>query len=246
MISRRPRRAGWQRFGCLLTAAGLGLLAAVLPVGAPAQAQEGPEFEDTEYGPLGPADRDLLVKVRLAGLWEIPAGRMAQERGANAQVREIGQFIADEHVELDEVVVEAAATLGVLLPNEPHADHQAFLKRMDEQTGEEFDLAFIQLLREAHGVIYPQLAFVRAGTQNDLMREVAATGEEFVGRHMDYLEESGLVDWVHIPPPPEPHGTRSRFLSASPAGVDPLFIWVLLGAAAVAGTITVIRTVRPR
>jgi hypothetical protein len=31
----------------------------------------------TQWGPLGPADRDLLVKVRLAGLWEGPTGQQA-------------------------------------------------------------------------------------------------------------------------------------------------------------------------
>lgn len=240
------RWARWQRAGALLAATGLGLAAAVLPASGLAHAQDGEGFVDTEYGPLGPADRDLIVKVRLAGLWEIPAGRMAQERGSTPQIREIGQFIADEHVELDEATIEVAATLGVPLPDEPHADHQTFLDRMEARTGQEFDLEFIQLLREAHGEIYPQIAYVRSGTQNDLVRDFADTGEEFVGRHMQYLEDSGLVDWVHIPPPPEPHGTRSRYLSAAPAGVDPLFIWILLGVAAAAGTVTVIRTVRPR
>lgn len=292
MFPCRPERAGRRRAVSLLSAAGIGLLAALLPAWAaqaaspptqrsappPAQtsqaypqaqdpltqhpqaqdpqaqdplaqdplAQDDEGFVDTEYGPLGPADRDLLVKVRYAGLWEIPAGRMAEERGTTEEIREIGKFIADEHIELDDAVREAAATLGVPLPDEPYADHQVFLDRMEERTGDEFDLEFVQRLREAHGQIYPQIAFVRAGTQNDLMREVAIMGEEFVGRHMDYLESSGLVDWIHIPEPPEPHGTRSRFLTSAPAGVDPMFIWGLLGAAAVAGTITVIRTIRPR
>ncbi|QSB16184.1 DUF4142 domain-containing protein [Natronosporangium hydrolyticum] len=244
MIPRRPRRVRWQRFAALLAAAGIGLAVAVLPA-IPAHAQEE-GFVDTEWGPLGPADRDLLIKVRYAGLWEIPAGRMAQEKGTTEQIREIGRFIAEEHIELDDATRELAATLGVLLPNEVYADNQVFLDRMERASGEDFDLEFIMRLREAHGEIYPQIAFVRAGTQNDLMRDFADTGEQFVNRHMEYLESSGIVDWLHIQPPPEPHGTRSRFLSASPAGVDPLFVWGLLGVAAAAGTVTVIRTVRPR
>jgi predicted outer membrane protein len=246
MIARR-------RWGALAAAVlagvlaiGLGPLAAVLLAPSPARAQDGEGFVQTEYGPLGPADRDLLVRVRLAGLWEIPAGQLAAEQGTNEQIREIGQFIAEEHTDLDEQAREVAETLGVSLPDQPHPDHQVFLDRMASRTGDEFDLEFIQRLREAHGQIYPLIAYVRAGTQNELIRQFADASEEFVGRHMEYLESSGLVDWFHIPPPPEPAGTQSRFLASDPAGVSPVLIWALLGAAAVAGTVTVIRTVRPR
>jgi predicted outer membrane protein len=246
----------------LLAALGLGLLVALTPVGPAALAgpeRDEPAFQgrkllaqadqevvDTEWGPLGPGDRELLIRVRYAGLWEIPAGQMAQERGVDERVREIGGFIAEEHAELDERVREVAGQLGVTLPDQALAQHQNFLDRMAGASGQEFDLEFVQLLREAHGVIYPLIAYARSGTQNDLVREFAKISEEFVGRHMDYLESTGLVDWFHIPPPPGPGGQPSRFLAAEPGGIDPLLIWLILGAATVAGAITVVRTVRPR
>lgn len=234
------------RCGGLLAGTLAGLLAATLLVGSPAHAQDSDGFVQTEYGPLGPADRDLLVFVRYAGLWEIPAGEMAAERGSTEQIREIGTFIAEEHRELDEATLEVAAELQVALPTEMMAEHQSWVNQIDAAEGEEFDRRFIQLLREAHGAIYPLIAYVRAGTQNDLIRDFADVGEVFVSRHMTYLEDSGLVDWFAIPPPPEPAGTQTRFLAAAPAGVNPLFIWLLLGVAAAAGGVTVVRTVRPR
>jgi predicted outer membrane protein len=246
MVACRPGRSRW-----LLAAAGLALALTLAPTGSPAHAQDGGGTEGepatpTEYGPLGPSDRDLLVRVRYAGLWEMPAGQLAADRGADQRVREIGEFIAQEHVELDQRVVEVAAELGVALPERPLAQHQAFLDRLDGASGPEFDLEFVQLLREAHGEVYPLIAYARAGTQNELVREFAETAEEFIGRHLAYLESTGLVDWFHIPPPPGPAGTPSRFLGAEPAGVDPVLIWLLLGAAAVTGVVTVVRTVRPR
>jgi predicted outer membrane protein len=275
MIVWRSRRSRRRQATRPIAAAGVGLIAAVLFAAAPAHAEpahtqaqgqlptygqvaaqdqlpaqapapDSAEVIETEYGPLGPADRDLVVRVRYAGLWEVPAGTMAAEKGSTEEIREIGAFIAEEHTRLDEEAINIAAELQVALPTAPYADHQTFLNRMDASEGEEFDREFIQRLREAHGEIYPAIAFVRAATENDMIRDFAKTAEEFVGRHMDYLEESGLVDWVQIPPAPEPHGTRSRFLSAYPAGVNPVLIWMLLGVAAVAGAITVVRTLRPR
>ncbi|MPZ25282.1 MAG: DUF4142 domain-containing protein [Micromonosporaceae bacterium] len=238
----------------LLAAAGCGVLLALAPAGSPAHAQYGPggpggadreQVVETEFGPLGPGDRDLLVRVRYAGLWEMPAGALAAERGTDERVREIGGFIAEEHAELDDRVVEVAAELGVPLPEAPLAQHQAFLDRIEDRSGQELDVEFVQLLREAHGEVYPVIAYTRAGTQNELVREFAVTAEEFIGRHMDYLESTGLVDWLHIPPPPGPAGSPSRFLGTEPAGVHPVLIWVLLGAAAVTGAVTAVRTIRP-
>ena len=37
--------------------------------------------------PLSAADRDFVVRVRLAGLWEMQAGMMAASKGADPRVR---------------------------------------------------------------------------------------------------------------------------------------------------------------
>lgn len=249
------RHTASRRWLALLPLVGAGLLAFWWSTTA-AAAQELPPAPEvsappagvvlTKYGPLAETDREFLVRVRLAGLWEVPAGQMAAEKGSTEQIREIGEWIRDEHIELDEACRQTAAELGVELPNEPSAEHQLLLNDMAAAEGEEFDRRFIQYLREAHGIIYPIIAYVRAGTQNDLMREFAEVGEEYVGNHLTYLESSGLVDWNHIKPAPEPLGTQSRFLGAEPAGVHPIAIYVLLGAAAVGGGVQMIRTLRPQ
>lgn len=252
MIACRPRGSGRRWVARVLAATGLGLLAMGFPAGGPAAhaqpfpAQNDQGYVDTEWGPLGPGDRDLLVRVKYAGLWEIPAGQMAAERGTDPRVREIGADISEEHKELDQLAEEAAEQLGVPLPDKPMAQHQAYLNRMEDGFGGGFDDVFVQLLREQHGLVYPIIAYARAGTENELIREFASTSEVFIQRHMDYLESTGKVDWSKIEPAAEPLGAQSRFLGTQPAGIQPVFIWIILGAAAVAGAITVVRTIRPR
>src|SRR5262245_5760704 len=86
---------------CALVAT-LGAL--LLPVqlfgGSAAVAQSAPAWDDdgggtwnTKYGPLTAMDRDFVRKVRLAGLWELPAGRQAQERGRSAAVKTAGDHL---------------------------------------------------------------------------------------------------------------------------------------------------------
>jgi predicted outer membrane protein len=153
----------------------------------------------TEFGPLGPADRDLLVKVRLAGLWEGPTGQQAETQASSAEVREVGRKLAEEHAQLDEEVRRVADQLGVLLPSGPTAQQNAWMDEISSQTGSDYDRVFVQRVREAHGAVLPVIAEVRASTQNDLVREFAVTAAEFVTRHHEYLESTGLVDYAALP-----------------------------------------------
>ncbi|MGH3964134.1 MAG: DUF4142 domain-containing protein [Pseudonocardiaceae bacterium] len=182
-------------------------------------------WTQTQWGPLGPADRDLLIKVRQAGLWEGPTGQDAQQRATSVRVREAGRLIAAEHADLDARVREVSARLGVPLPNQPSDQQRGWITELTSQTGPDFDRAFVQRLRTAHGTVLPIISQVRAGTRNDLVRQFATTSAQFVTRHHEYLERTGLVDYSALPEPPTP-------AAAPPAAVVPPTAAVPLAAAA--------------
>ncbi|MGH3778947.1 MAG: DUF4142 domain-containing protein [Pseudonocardiaceae bacterium] len=167
-------------------------------------AAQGNGWTQTQWGPLGPADRDLLIKVRQAGLWEGPTGQDAQQRATSVRVREAGRLIATEHADLDARVREVAARLEVALPNQPSDQQRGWITELTNQSGPDFDRAFVQRLRTAHGNVLPIISQVRAGTRNDLVRQFATTAAQFVTRHHEYLERTGLVDYAALPEPPAP------------------------------------------
>lgn len=185
----------------------LGLLLAVwrwweTTPSAAAPGQEG--WVSTQWGPLGPADRDLLVRVRLAGLWEHPTGQEAAERATTPAVREVGRKISAEHQELDDITVAASRDLGVQLPNQPSDQQQGWMREITSSAGARYDATFVNRLRQAHGQVYPVIAQVRANTRNDKVREFAGVAETFVSRHMGYLESTGLVAYDDLPELPDP------------------------------------------
>src|SRR5262245_34542375 len=90
---------------------------------------------NTEWGPLTAADRDLIVRVRLAGLWELPAGQQAIEGAPSRAIREAGDHLVVGHTDLDKRVRIVAARLGVPLPNQPNEQQQGWLREMDAATG---------------------------------------------------------------------------------------------------------------
>jgi predicted outer membrane protein len=176
---------------------------------APTSAALPAGYVQTKWGPLGPADKDLLVRVRLAGLWEMPAGNWANQRGASERVRQVGQMISQQHAGLDAQVRKAAADLNVVIPSEPNADQKKWLGEMQAATSnEDFDRIFVDRLRQAHGKIFPIIAQVRSGTRNTMVRDFAETANNAVKTHMTLLESTGLVNYDSLPTAPGPSATR--------------------------------------
>ncbi|TCK27253.1 DUF4142 domain-containing protein [Pseudonocardia endophytica] len=200
MSRRIPASLRWTILAALL---GVGVLVLAQSWSAVAPAADT-GWTETRWGPLGPADRDLLQRVRLAGLWEAPTGQQAEQRASSPAVKEVGRHLATEHADLDNQVRTVADQLGVLLPSRPNDQQLGWMNDLSGRGGTDYDKAFVQIVRAAHGQILPLIAQVRAGTRNDLMRQFATTGDQFVSRHIDYLESTGLVDYAALPAPPDP------------------------------------------
>ncbi|MEU4222021.1 DUF4142 domain-containing protein [Actinoplanes sp. NPDC026623] len=204
---------------------------------------------DRGKGDISEADRDFAVKVRLAGLWEIPAGEMAQEKSEDPRIQAIGRDIAAQHEALDKFVRDAAKKLDVTLPNKPNADQQGWLAEMREAEGEDFDRVYIARLRAAHGKIFPAIATIRASTRNDTVRKLAQRANQFVMTHMTLLESSGIVDFAALPTAPPPAAANAAPNAAQvqpPSGAGaPVFIIVVIVLASVAITFVATRHFMP-
>jgi predicted outer membrane protein len=162
---------------------------------------EAAEPSDADGAPLAVSDREVLHKVKQAGLWEMPVGTWLTERAVDPLVREVGGKISAEHHELDGIVEEAAARLGVALPTDPTAEQQGWMREIDAQQGAAFDERAVFLLRQAHGNVLPFLTQVRVSTRSAEIREFTTEAMAFVQRHIEYLESTGLVDYELLPSP---------------------------------------------
>lgn len=144
-------------------------------------------------GTVTEIDKTFLVAVRQAGLWEIPAGRLAQTNASSEAVKRAGHHLIDGHAKLDQLVREDAKILGVEIPNEANEDQQRWVEQLKAAKGEEFDKLFANLLRVAHGKIFAIIGEVRGATQNDLIRRHARQANQTVLDHLEVLEDTGLV-----------------------------------------------------
>jgi predicted outer membrane protein len=177
-------------------------------------------IEQTSAGPLTEADRDFVVKVRAAGLWEYPVGRMALQKGTTDAVRTAGQHLVSGHAALDATCRRIAPLLDITLPNRPSPQQQGFVATLGADSGKQFDSDMANILRTTHGQIFGTVAKIRATTRNTLVRQLADQANDTVLDHISVMEKTGLVDFDQVlfqettpprlpaddttPPPPTP------------------------------------------
>ncbi|MDH2391079.1 DUF4142 domain-containing protein [Streptomyces sp. HNM0663] len=169
----------------------------------------------TQWGPLSATDRDFLVKVRLAGLWELPAGQQAMERAPSQAIRDAGDHLVVGHSDLDKRARDVAAKLGVELPNQPTEQQQGWLRELSAAQGVEYERKFAQILRESHGKVFGLIAKVRHNTRNTLIRQLASDANQTVLDHITMLEQTGRVDFDEIA------NEEAGGSTASPTGPPP-------------------------
>jgi predicted outer membrane protein len=148
----------------------------------------------TAAGPISELDKQLLIKVRQANLWELPAGRLAQTHAKSEAVRRAGLHMIDGHSRLDQMVRELSQELQIPIPDQPNPDQQKWLKQLENSRGDAFDRFFANQLRNAHGKVFIVVGQVRATTQNSAIRDLAIAANQAVADHMEVLEDTGLVE----------------------------------------------------
>ncbi|MFD4256862.1 DUF4142 domain-containing protein [Streptomyces sp. NPDC058534] len=189
---------------------------------------------NTRYGPLTEQDRDFVVKVRAAGLWEHPLGLMAMERGTTPEMKEAGEHLVVGHSRLDATCRKIAPELGITLPNLASPQQQQFVSTVDGTTGKQFDTTAVNIMRITHGQIFPAIAKIRANTKNSLVRQLADQANDTVLDHITVLEKTGLVNFDQVnfqqtaPPslpkvqltPPAPQPGEPVLSLTQPPGLD--------------------------
>ncbi|WBB79950.1 DUF4142 domain-containing protein [Micromonospora sp. WMMD882] len=116
----------------------LGVVAALTLTGlAPAAATAGQAAQPSTQ------DRQYLQAIHQVNLAEIVTGELAQEKGQNQQVKDLGAQFVTDHTQLDQTVQEVAKQVKVDLPAEPTADQQAVEDQLNNVSGAEFDREWV-------------------------------------------------------------------------------------------------------
>ncbi|MCS0605875.1 DUF4142 domain-containing protein [Streptomyces sp. LP11] len=206
----------------------------------------------TQWGPLTEGDRDFVVRVRAAGLWEYPLGQIGLQKGSSKGVRTASEHLIDGHAALDASCRKIAPMLNITLPNVASPQQEGFVTQLKGESGKKFDTDFANILRMTHGSIFNSIAKIRSTTKNSLVRALADQANDTVLDHITVMEKTGLVDFdqtifqqttppklpsADLTPPAPPAGQPEVVLTPPPTATStPLDIDGIAGGGSGGGT----------
>ncbi|MEU3456480.1 DUF4142 domain-containing protein [Micromonospora sp. NPDC006766] len=189
----------------------LGLLAAMVVVGvapaAAAQAAAQPSTQDTQY-------LQALHQVNLA---EITTGNLAQQKGQNEQVKDLGKEFVTDHTQLDDAVKSTASQLNVQLPNSPTADQQKVIDQLNGLSGAAFDKAWVTAELAGHvQAIQATQTEISQGSEQSVIT-LAQDALPVLQAHLDALESLAQTLGIPVPQASASSGTPGPGGTSTPA-----------------------------
>lgn len=119
-------------------------------------AQEANEEKGTldsslnDSGLFGRSDADFMVMSAGAGMLEVEAGKLGEQKATNPQVKEFASMMAKDHSSANEELKALAAQKNITLPAAIGEDHQKDLNDLREKSAEDFDKDYMKMMVDQH------------------------------------------------------------------------------------------------
>jgi putative membrane protein len=112
--------------------------------------QSGSTQRSTTTAPLAGAEQAFLKEAATGGLMEVELGRLAAEKASNAEVKQFGQRMVDDHGKANQQLSTIAQQKNVQVPTELAGKAKADYDRLSKLSGEQFDRAYMQMMVRDH------------------------------------------------------------------------------------------------
>jgi putative membrane protein len=139
-----------------------GLVCLLAPVVAAGQATSKPSAPATPARPsqsakqkptatgIAAADQAFVKEAAMGGMAEVDLGQLAVSKAADADVKQFGQRMVDDHGKANDELKSWASSKSVMLPSELDAKHKAEHARLEKLSGAAFDKAYMASMVADH------------------------------------------------------------------------------------------------
>ncbi|MEJ8801324.1 DUF4142 domain-containing protein [Pontibacter sp. H249] len=138
--------------GLFLAALIFGVASCNQQQGAVEEAQETNEqmAEGTEMEDQMTEQSDFMTKAASTGMLEVEAGKLAQEKAQNQEVKNYGQMMVTDHTDANSKLMSLAQQKNVMVPDSMSQDHMDQMQNLRDKTGADFDKAYMDLMVSSH------------------------------------------------------------------------------------------------
>jgi len=132
----------------------LGVAMSAAAAGASAQGTTASSPAGMKTGNAGAsvpaADKSWAQKAAVGGMAEVELGKLAQQKASNAQVKQFGAHMAEDHSKANSELQQIASSKGLALPTDLDATHKGKMAKMEKLSGAQFDRAYMSEMVADH------------------------------------------------------------------------------------------------
>ena len=139
---------------------------------------------------LNKADQHILSELAQANLAEIEAGKIAEQKSNNDQVKSFAQQMIDDHGKALQDVQQLAQARGVTLPTEPDRKHKVLDDKLAKLSGAAFDQAYLARAGvKEHQQAHKFLAKSASKASDPDLKALVAKMQPTVDQHLNRVEQ---------------------------------------------------------
>lgn len=136
-------------------------------------------------------DERLMMQLARANIAEINAGKLAEQKTSNDQVKSFAKKMVDDHTKALDDLKQLAMTKGVTLPTEPDRQQQAMENKLSALSGEQFDKQYVdQSGSRAHKETHRLLQRVNSRASDADLKSYASKTMATVESHQQLAKET--------------------------------------------------------
>jgi len=151
--------------------------------GAAAPSTQPPTSSAAGISRLSGSDQDFVNNAAVGGLFEVEAGKVAEKKASNPQVRKFAARMVHDHSEADNKLKQVVSAEGGTVPNELDQDHQQELKQITSQQGPDFDRNYMQMMVKDHDTDAQAFGKAEQTLQDPHLKQFAAQTLKVIEQH---------------------------------------------------------------
>jgi putative membrane protein len=137
-------------------------------------------------GTLSKSDQKAVMDMARANMAEIEAGKLAQSKSQNEQVKNFAQQMIDDHTKALTDVQQVAQAKGVTLPTDLDSKHKAMADKLSAMSGDAFDRAYMaQAGVSDHKKVHSMLKQYQSRAKDPDVKALAAKMLPTVDQHLN-------------------------------------------------------------
>jgi putative membrane protein len=144
-------------------------------------------------------DARLVAVLHNVNQDEIAAGKLAQQKGQSADIKDYGRQLVEDHTKADADVKAAAKKAGISISDSALAKHDQEMMRVDKNkmdqlkkmSGAEFDRTFAQVMAKDHDHMISMLRDHKDDLKAAELKQLVDNTLPVLEQHKDMAEKAG-------------------------------------------------------